>query len=69
MTTDANKSFNNIANDLRFIAREVNALPTSDYEAVDAINAALCDMKAELEALRLALAPDATDDLSLPEAA
>ncbi len=69
MHTAADKHLSALEKDLRFITREVSGLSTSDFESVDAINAALRDMKAELEALRLALAPDATDDLSLPEAA
>ena len=70
MTTDAtNKTLNSLAADLRSIAHMVNSLQTSDFETVDEIQAAIQSAKAELESLRLALAPEATDDLTLPEAA
>lgn len=72
MADTADKNLTLIAAELKFIRRHVQSIECSrgdDFETVDEIVMAVQSALAALEEYELGLQPDATDDLSLPEAA
>ena len=72
MHAAADTNLEAVASELRFIRRHVQTIECTrgdDFECVDQIVLSVNEALAALEAHALSLSPDATDDLSLPEAA